>query len=247
MSYPPGGYPPQPFPPQGGYPQQGGYPLQGGHYPQQGGYYPPGFPPPRKKTPVGVIVGVVAAVALLVFGAGGWFVWSFAEHARKTSQAKSSATSSVVGTGVLPPNIDPTTTSTTASRRGSSAYQIGDCLSITPSSDQLGSCGDNSGPYQILKSVPEKSGCSEYYGSIRLQGETDYLCVDPNFVVGACYNVPEAESSEWITGATCGAIGAYVVRTAKKGTSDKSVCGSSDADTIYTIDSIPEVVCLKRF
>ncbi|MQA61894.1 MAG: hypothetical protein GEU86_10435 [Actinophytocola sp.] len=68
-------YPPQdPYggqPPSGGFPQQGGYPPSG--YPPPGGAYPypGGFgPQPPKKSNTGLIVGVVAAVVVLLAALG---------------------------------------------------------------------------------------------------------------------------------------------------------------------------------
>ncbi len=74
MAYPPGGQPPDDRP---HYPQQPapGYPGPGQPLPPPGpGYPPPGYPPwghppPPRKSNIGLIVGLVAIVALVIAGA----------------------------------------------------------------------------------------------------------------------------------------------------------------------------------
>ena len=72
--------PPQQPPQQ---PSQGYYPPQGGYYPPQGGYYPPPAPPappapptpPKNTTGWMTAVGILCALAVLLFCIWGAFVW----------------------------------------------------------------------------------------------------------------------------------------------------------------------------
>jgi hypothetical protein len=223
MSYPPGGFPPPQYSPQGGFPQ---------------GAFPGAYPPP-KKSKTGLIVAIVAAVALLVLCGVGGVAFDVLRQGDGASSSASGSHSSSSGSrsgSSSPSSSGPSTGSGTK-------YKVGDCLQVDDDSDQPGTCGDGSSPYKIFKIADSESGCD---GHSLIKDSGKYLCLTYDVQKNYCYSNIQLDS-EWLKPATtCKAPGTIVVFDVLQNTQDHSPCDADSKGDEYwytTVKDPPQIIC----